>query len=119
MWVRLTRKLADFLYGVDVSERRVGDVFELPTVEAHLLVAEGWAEPHISSVSSGAVREDGSDRALLRQAQAVRQRLREVREQMDRRRFAEQARRRVEDRIREELHDNRAVVVRAGRRATG
>jgi hypothetical protein len=34
---------------------------------------------------------------------------------MDRRRFAEQARRRVEDRIREELHDSRAVVVRAGR----
>lgn len=119
MWVRLTRKLADFLDGVDVSDRRVGDVFELSTVEAHLLVAEGWAQPHISFGAGAAVGEDGSDETRLRQAQAVRQRLREVREQMDRRRFAEHARRRVEDRIREELHDSRAVVVRGNRRATG
>src|SRR5438045_1095907 len=44
MWIRLTRKLADFLDGVDVSNRHAGDVFELPTCDAHLLIAEGWAE---------------------------------------------------------------------------
>jgi hypothetical protein len=115
MWVRLTRKLADFLDGVDVSDRRVGDVFELPTVEAHLLILESWAQPHISSNKSRELQPDGSDAVRMRQTHALLKQLDEVREQMDRRRFAEQARRRVEDRIREELRDSRAVVVRAGR----
>jgi hypothetical protein len=115
MWVRLTRKLAECLDGVDLSDRRVGDVFESPTVEAHLLIAEGWAQPHIPAVRRSGRGPGRSDDLLIRQAQAVLARLREVREQMDRRRFAEQARRRVEDRIRDELHDSRAVVVRAGR----
>jgi hypothetical protein len=119
MWVRLTRKLADFVDGVDVSDRRVGDLFELPTVEAHLLIAEGWAQPHIPSNKGRGVRPDASDEALMRQTHALLKRLREMRDQMDRRRFAEQAQRRVEDRIREELRDSRAVVVRAGRQARG
>jgi hypothetical protein len=119
MRVRLTRKLADCLDGVDLSDRRVGDVFELPTVEAHLLIAEGWAQPHIASNTRREVQPDGSDEALIRQTHALLKRLQEVREQMDRRRFAEQARRRVEDRIREELRDSRAVVVRAGHHARG
>ena len=38
----LTRKLADFLDGVDVSRLEVGDAMELPTHEADLLIAEGW-----------------------------------------------------------------------------
>lgn len=115
MWVRLTRKLADFLDGVDVSDRRVGDTFELPTVEAHLLIAEGWAQPHIPAVKGAGLRRTSPDEAAIRQVKAVLARLHEVREQMERRRFAEQARRRVEDRVREELRDSRAVVVRAGR----
>jgi len=45
MRVRLIRKLAEKLNGVDVSRRRVGDVIDLPRRDAELLVAEGWAHP--------------------------------------------------------------------------
>jgi hypothetical protein len=43
--VRLTRKLAECIDGVDLSSRRVGDVVSLSPSEARLLVAEGWATP--------------------------------------------------------------------------
>ena len=43
MRVRLTRRLAEFIDGVDLSNRRVGDVFELPEPAGRLLLAEGWA----------------------------------------------------------------------------
>ena len=43
--VRLTKKLAALLNGVDVSALKVGDVLELPDSAARMLIAEGWAEP--------------------------------------------------------------------------
>jgi hypothetical protein len=43
--VRLTRKLAEMIDGVDLSRRSVGDVFRLAEPEARLLVAEEWAVP--------------------------------------------------------------------------
>jgi hypothetical protein len=43
MRVRLTRKLANELDGVNLSECQVGDLIELPDREASLLVAEEWA----------------------------------------------------------------------------
>jgi hypothetical protein len=42
--VRLTRKLAAVLNGVDVSSINSGDVIELPPSAAAMLIAEGWAE---------------------------------------------------------------------------
>jgi hypothetical protein len=44
MAVRLTRKLADMIDGIDLSASRVGDVLHLPWRGAWLLIAEGWAE---------------------------------------------------------------------------
>jgi hypothetical protein len=44
MKVRLTKKLAEMLDGVDLSTHRVGEVFDLPTSEARLMIAEQWAE---------------------------------------------------------------------------
>ena len=44
MAVRLTRKLADMIDGIDLSACRVGDVLHLPWHGAWLLIAEGWAE---------------------------------------------------------------------------
>ncbi|HEX6322289.1 MAG TPA: hypothetical protein VFZ36_01080 [Vicinamibacterales bacterium] len=41
----LTRKLAEVINGIDLSERRVGDRLPLSRSEARLLIAEGWAEP--------------------------------------------------------------------------
>jgi len=46
MRVRLTKKLARELDGVDVSSAHIGDVVDLPDRAAMLLIAEGWAEPH-------------------------------------------------------------------------
>jgi hypothetical protein len=43
--VRLTRKLAPFVDGIDLSDREVGDVFDLPPEEARLVIAEDWAVP--------------------------------------------------------------------------
>lgn len=42
MRVWLTRKYAERIDGVDLSGRQIGDVIDLPQVEAQLLVAEEW-----------------------------------------------------------------------------
>jgi hypothetical protein len=43
--VVLTRKLAEVINGIDLSERCVGDRLPLSRAEARLLIAEGWARP--------------------------------------------------------------------------
>ena len=43
MRVRLLKKLADEIDGVDLSAHDVGDVVNLPAVQGKLLLAEGWA----------------------------------------------------------------------------
>ena len=43
MLVRLTRKFADRINGIDLRNRAVGDVVDLPDAQALGLVAEGWA----------------------------------------------------------------------------
>ena len=43
MQVRLTRKLAREIDGVDLSNNDVGEIVELPAPEAQLLIAERWA----------------------------------------------------------------------------
>jgi hypothetical protein len=45
MRVRLTRKLAECIDGVDISSYHVGDVLDIASREAWLLVAEQWAIP--------------------------------------------------------------------------
>jgi hypothetical protein len=42
--IRLTRKFAAHLNGVDLSAVSVGDIIELPERYAAMLVREGWAE---------------------------------------------------------------------------
>lgn len=43
MRVRITKRLAHVIDGVDLSDYEVGDLIELPDREAALLMAEGWA----------------------------------------------------------------------------
>jgi hypothetical protein len=45
MRVRLTRKLAGKIDGVDLKGFQVDDVLDLPVRQARLLVAEQWAVP--------------------------------------------------------------------------
>jgi len=41
--VRLTRRFAQIINGIDLSRARAGEELELPAREAQMLVAEGWA----------------------------------------------------------------------------
>ena len=133
MLIRLTRKLAERVDGVDLSRSREGDILDLSPRDAELLVAEGWAvsfdtppRPDVGVAASngaasseraalsngaaptdGAESSDGADSA----ARLTTDQLRRVREQMERRHFEQQHERRIEDRIREELHDARARIV--------
>jgi len=43
MRVRLTRKLAEVIDGIDLRDHAVGDILELSEPEARLLLAEEWA----------------------------------------------------------------------------
>ena len=42
--VRLTRKFANILNGIDLSRVRAGEDVELEAREAQMLIAEGWAK---------------------------------------------------------------------------
>jgi hypothetical protein len=42
--IRLTRKLAGRLDGIDVSNQQVGNIMELSDKAGAMLIAEGWAE---------------------------------------------------------------------------
>ena len=44
MRVKLVRKLANMINGIDLASMRVGDTVELNPRQAVLLIREGWAE---------------------------------------------------------------------------
>jgi hypothetical protein len=44
MRVKLVRKFADVLNGVDLSKISVGDMVDLIPYQAQMLIREGWAE---------------------------------------------------------------------------
>ena len=45
MKIRLTKRLARFLNGIDLSDAQAGEVMDVSEREAALLVREGWAAP--------------------------------------------------------------------------
>lgn len=109
MRIRLLRKLADHLDGVDVSSYNEGDVLDLPRGEAELLIAEQWALPFrdlrrdvraVSTVNARAFAADRSQRRTLEQ-------LRRIREGFESKPLEPHELRRAEDRIREAHHDSR------------
>ena len=59
MKVRLTKKLADRLDGIDVTERQEGDLLDLSAHDAAMLVEERWAIPERRA---HVVRFHGDDR---------------------------------------------------------
>jgi hypothetical protein len=44
MKVRLTRKFADLINGIDLSKAHTGETLDLSQRDAEMLLAEGWAE---------------------------------------------------------------------------
>ena len=57
MKVRLTRKFAEFIDGIDLTHRRVGETIDIPRHEAEILLAEEWAAP-----ADDHVRDTADDR---------------------------------------------------------
>src|SRR4051794_4026656 len=57
VWIRLIRKLAECLDGIDVSACQEGDTLEVSAHDAELLIAEGWAENCEEPDQSGAWRD--------------------------------------------------------------
>jgi hypothetical protein len=47
--VRLIKKLAPVLNGIDLSRIEVGDFFVVPEAVAAMLIREGWAEIKVPS----------------------------------------------------------------------
>jgi hypothetical protein len=67
MLVRLTKKLANVLNGIDLTHCNEGDVIDVPERYAHLLTAERWAE----SVDQDEVDDCGPVRAVAPAEMAV------------------------------------------------
>jgi hypothetical protein len=44
MKIRLTRKFAELINGIDLSKFHAGETVDLSPKDAQLLMAEGWAE---------------------------------------------------------------------------
>ena len=44
MKIRLTRKFADLINGIDLSKAHTGETLDLSPRDAQILMAEGWAE---------------------------------------------------------------------------
>jgi hypothetical protein len=97
--VRLIRKLADRLDGVDLSAYEAGDIITLRGSNAALLLAEGWAVPiHLADEwqkfdASGAVQGATCFHS------------------------GRNEHRRFEDAVREELRDSRAKTIRGSHAA--
>ena len=117
MRIRLTRRLASSIDGIDLSARRVGDVFDLTGAEGELLIAEGWAmriAPRTSSASARSGTAAGTAESERRHTR-VAEDLRRLQQQIRGQAWHLLERRRAEDRIREAWHDEHAVTFPARR----
>ena len=114
MWVRLTKRLADCIDGVNLSAHQVGDVFEVTRHEAELLVAEAWAvlaAPTARQFRSRSPAQFNRANVDRRQLGPIAERLRTITQHINDRPFQHQDRRRAEDRIRDEWHDAHARII--------
>ena len=118
MRVRLIRKLAESADGVDLSTYREGDTLELPSREAELLIAEHWAIP-AEHRTAQEIRQYSFAFSPAEVADTIRSRivepLRRFAQQLQQYEFDAQPRQRAEDRVRDDLHEQRGRVSTANR----
>jgi hypothetical protein len=67
MKIRLTRKFAALINGIDLSKAHTGDTLDLPARDASMLMAEGWAEP---AADGGSERDRAYDRPARKRSRA-------------------------------------------------
>jgi len=104
--VRLTRKLADCLDGIDVSCYRPGDVLDLPDADAELLIAEGWADRRREIRSSSV-----ADPRALAADRSVQRTLERLQREIEMQACPPTEHRRAEDRIRDQFHDTKSTTL--------
>jgi len=68
MKVRLTRKLAEQIDGIDLEGRVPGDLLDLPPEQARLIIAEEWAIPERREPQRETRREQSSQDTPRRRA---------------------------------------------------
>ena len=72
MKIRLTKRFAQMINGVDLTRVRAGDVLDLSPRDAGILLAEGWALPVESSevdslsANESPIRAEADDRSRTR-----------------------------------------------------
>jgi hypothetical protein len=66
MLVRLTRKLAAVVNGVDLSRHRVGEWIDVSAHDAEMLITEGWAAVVPAEHRADAHRADRADARIGR-----------------------------------------------------
>ena len=88
MRVRITRKLADRVDGVDLTHFDVGEVIELPDPDGRLVIAERWGvfARRQTDLGNGLDHTVGAELRDRRQSSGdIYQRLREKHEELERR----------------------------------
>ena len=115
MRIRLIRKLADAIDGVDISGYAAGDIISLRPDEARLLIAERYAVP-VKPRQGREIRQSTTPLEVAEAADSARRntidQLRRASERLDSRRFELPYGRRREDIVLDELHDSRARPIR-------
>ena len=66
MKLRLLRKLADEIDGIDLRGHAPGDILDLPRSAAHLLIAENWAVAERRKEQTGTKQRRRADDSVKR-----------------------------------------------------
>lgn len=62
MQVRLTKKFANAINGIDLTRARVGSLITVSERDGEMLIAEGWAVPHFRVGMTSRQRAEAADR---------------------------------------------------------
>ena len=62
MRVRLIKKFAEMINGIDLSLARVGSLMTVSDRDGEMLIAEGWAVPHFHASTTADQRQEAADR---------------------------------------------------------
>ena len=66
MRVRLTKKFANCLNGVDLTHARVGSLMAVSERDGEMLIAEGWAIPYLRARRPATPRAEAADAERIR-----------------------------------------------------
>ena len=65
MRIRLTKKFANVLNGVDLTQASVGRLMTVSDRDGEMLIAEGWAVPHFRARTARSPQAEAGDQSRL------------------------------------------------------